>query len=76
MDLIEGYRGQVVKLSGDAITVFFEASAVHDGTSLTDQEQLRTATSYATTAAIAMQRAMVEFRRQKTSRGEARLDLK
>jgi predicted ATPase/class 3 adenylate cyclase len=66
---IESYRGQVVRLSGDAITAIFRVDDLPDHT-------LTSAMLYAMYAAIDMQIAMIDFQHITTSVGEASLALK
>lgn len=66
---IESYYGQIVRLSGDAITAIFPVKDLPG-------ESLTTAMLYAMYAAIDMQIAMIDFQDIPTSVGKATLALK
>jgi predicted ATPase/class 3 adenylate cyclase len=75
IDLIEGEGGEVVKFSGDAVTVLFPASTALPPGADTGQG-LACATRRAKQAAEAMQAAMVEFATIETSAGPVALGMK
>jgi class 3 adenylate cyclase/tetratricopeptide (TPR) repeat protein len=66
IQIVEDYQGQVVKFSGDALTVLFPA----------EQISLQLAVRRASECALAMQAKMSEFADLKTSRGLASLSMK
>jgi class 3 adenylate cyclase/tetratricopeptide (TPR) repeat protein len=69
---IEAYHGQVVKFSGDALTVIFPAVvAAQAGTG-----SMQMAVRQAGECALAMQSKMSRFAKIQTSRGEASLSMK
>ena len=64
--IIQGYRGQVVKFSGDALTVLFSA----------EESGMALAVRRAGECALAMQAKMSDFSTLYTSRGPASLSMK
>jgi class 3 adenylate cyclase len=75
IDLIEGEGGEVVKFSGDAVTVVFPAeTALPPGVAA--EHGLAYATRRARQAAEAMQAAMIEFSTIETSAGPVALGMK
>jgi len=65
IETIQNYHGQVVKFSGDALTVIFPAKPT-----------LAQAVHYAGECALAMQTAMTDFTNIQTSRGPASFSMK
>ena len=66
IQIIQAYHGQVVKFSGDAMTILFPAEKL----------SMSVALHRAGTCALAMQAAMHGFSKLKTSRGPASLSMK
>jgi class 3 adenylate cyclase/tetratricopeptide (TPR) repeat protein len=66
IQIIQSYRGQVVKFSGDALTVLFSA----------EKEGMTLAVRRAGECAMAMQAKMADFATFPTSRGNASLSMK
>lgn len=66
IQIIQSYRGQVVKFSGDALTVLFSA----------EEEGMTLAVRRAGQCAIVMQAKMADFATFRTSRGSASLSMK
>ncbi len=74
IDTVQAYHGQVVKFSGDALTVIFPVEEMP----LPDDEMasMQLAVRYAGECALAMQAKMGDFARLNTSRGVASLSMK
>lgn len=66
IEIVQAYHGQVVKFSGDALTVLFPALEI----------SMQTAVRRAGECALAMQSKMAEFANLKISRGSASLSMK
>ncbi|MBI1881148.1 MAG: AAA family ATPase, partial [Chloroflexi bacterium] len=66
IEIVQNYRGQVVKFSGDALTVLFPVQEI----------SMQLAVRRAGECALTMQAKMGEFANLKTSRGSASLSMK